>query len=41
MSEEQRTKEEQYIIDLIEIEGKLFDMLHEYEIPNDSRLRYA
>lgn len=41
MSEEQRIKEEQYIIDLTEIEDKLFDILHEHKIPNDSRLRYA
>lgn len=41
MTEEQRIIQEQRIIDLTEIENKLYDFLDEYKISNDCKLRDA
>lgn len=41
MTEEQRIIQEQCIIDLTEIEDKLYNFLEEYNISNDCKLRDA
>lgn len=41
MTDEQRIIQEQCIIDLTEIENKLYNFLEEYKISNDCKLRDA